>query len=235
MLFKKFIVTSFILALLSAASDAQVTPPVQVTSIEWTFPPEVTSTLWSPATQVVTTTTRATFTKVTPPVTTTTRATFTKVTPPAQATPIGGKTVAVYSKTDFCLFLPPVCGQGGIAANGHKSIPFCTKPLNYRYSAKPFPTDFIRTAHFRSNTQRGWVQVTGRIRRQKYCLKGSDQGGQSDRWHPPGASCSMYPHFVEFVEPNENIYCIRCCKIASDCPINRATEGCRAVIRGNYS
>ncbi|KAG0036935.1 hypothetical protein BGZ82_003418 [Podila clonocystis] len=179
MLFNKFIVTTFVLALLSAASDAQVTT----------------------------------------------------IMPP------GGKTVVVRSRTDFCLFLPPFCGQGGIAENEHRAIAFCTKPLSspLLYLAKPFPTDFIRTAHFRRNIQRRWVQVTGRIRRQKYCLSGHDQGGQNDRWHPSGAKCAGYPHFVELVEPNENIYCIRCCMRASDCPTNMDTEGCRAVIRGDYS
>ncbi|KAG0017557.1 hypothetical protein BGZ82_000721 [Podila clonocystis] len=150
------------------------------------------------------------------------------------------KTAVVRSKADFCLFLPPSCGQGGIAANGHRAIAFCTKQFTlytptYVYQSKLFPTDFIRTANFRSNTQRKWVQVTGSIRREKYCLRRHDQGGQNDKWHPSGANCDGYPHFVELVEPNENIYCIRCCMIASDCPTTMDTKGCKAVIRGDYS
>jgi hypothetical protein len=152
----------------------------------------------------------------------------------AQPSPPGGKTVVVISKTDFCLFLPPYSG-GRIADNEHRAIAFCTKPLSSAPLARIFPTDFIRTAHFRRNLQRKWVQVTGRIRREKYSLSPHDQGGQNDKWHPRDAKCAGYPHFVELVEPNENIYCIRCCMRKSDCPTDRDTEGCRAVIPGNYS
>ncbi|KAG0029856.1 hypothetical protein BGZ81_003346 [Podila clonocystis] len=171
MLFNKFSVMTFVLALLSAASDAQDQP---------------------------------------------------------------SKTVVVTSNTHFCLFFPPFYCHGGIAANEHRAVAFCTQPHSPGVFW-PIPVDFIRTAHFRSNTQRKWIQVTGRIRRQKYCLSSRDQGGQNDKKHPPGAKCAGYPYFVQLMEPNENIFCIRCCMIESDCPTNRDTEGCRAVIRGDYS
>ncbi|KAK3814656.1 MAG: hypothetical protein J3R72DRAFT_461825 [Linnemannia gamsii] len=152
----------------------------------------------------------------------------------AQCTP--GKTVAVSSDTDFCLFLPPYFSTGGIAANEHRAISFCTKPLLKAPLAQIFPVGFIRTAHFFENTAKKYVQVTGRIRREKYCLKSSDQGGQNDKWHPPGAKCAGYPHFVELVEPNLNIYCIRCCMNKDDCPTNMDTQGCLTVIpNGDYS
>ncbi|KAG0368528.1 hypothetical protein BGX24_002790 [Mortierella sp. AD032] len=147
----------------------------------------------------------------------------------------GTKTVAVISETDFCLFLPPYFSSGGIAANENSAIAFCTKPLAAAPLAQIFPNDFIRTHHYLKNNVRKYVQVTGRIRREKYCLKSSDQGGQNDKRRPPGAKCDGYPHFVELVEPNENIYCIRCCMSSNDCPTDRDTEGCKAVIPGDYS
>ncbi|KAK3841034.1 MAG: hypothetical protein J3R72DRAFT_446386 [Linnemannia gamsii] len=147
-----------------------------------------------------------------------------------------GKTVVVKSETEFCLFLPPFSSSGGIADNEHRAIAFCTKsPFVGAPSAYPFPVDFIRSAHYSANPTKQYVQVTGRIRRAKYCLKSSDQGGQNDKWHPSGAKCAGYNHFVELVEPNENIYCIRCCMSRRDCPINMDTKGCRAVIPGDYS
>ncbi|KAK3845080.1 MAG: hypothetical protein J3R72DRAFT_436866 [Linnemannia gamsii] len=145
----------------------------------------------------------------------------------------GGKAVKVTS-TDFCLFLPPYFSSGGIAANEHRAIAFCTKPL-FTPLAFEFPTDFIQTRHYVKNVARNYVQVTGRIKREKYCLKGSDQGGQNDKWHPPGATCTGYNHFVELVEPNENIYCIRCCMSINDCPTDKDDQGCKVVIPGNYS
>ncbi|KAH7055026.1 hypothetical protein BKA57DRAFT_420392 [Linnemannia elongata] len=152
------------------------------------------------------------------------------------------KTVVVSSATRFCLFLPPNPCNGGIANNINSAVAFCKKPLaldpDPLASAKIFLDNFIQTAHFKTNGvgSNRRVQVTGRIKREKYCLKPSDQGAQIDSSHQPSANCAGYPHFVQLVEPNENIYCIRCCRNPAHCPTNIGTEGCRTVIsNGDYT
>ncbi|KAF9116555.1 hypothetical protein BGW39_002701 [Mortierella sp. 14UC] len=101
-------------------------------------------------------------------------------------------------------------------------------------SSKIFLDGFIKTHNFETGGSgpTKWVQVTGSIRRKKYCLSSGDQGAQNDPSHPSGATCAGYPHFVQLVEPNENIYCIRCCRNKDDCPTDRDTEGCKAIFPG---
>ncbi|KAK3815448.1 MAG: hypothetical protein J3Q66DRAFT_402411 [Benniella sp.] len=145
---------------------------------------------------------------------------------------VTNKTVAVESDSRFCLLLPPYpCTY--VSDNLDRSISFCTSGISDIPNAKTFPDDFIQSAHYLKQTDR-YVQVTGRIDRREYGLHSDDSGGQNDPKHPVGALCRNYPYFVQFIEPNDNIYCLRCCKNRSDCPIDRSGEGCRAVIGGNY-
>ena len=71
--------------------------------------------------------------------------------------------------------------------------------------------------------------------RSKYGLSANDGGGQYDMRAPVGATCAGYASFVQLTEPDAQIYCIRCCKNKSDCPVNRSTYGCREVLGGDYS
>jgi len=142
------------------------------------------------------------------------------------------KTVAVESNSRFCLLLPPHPG-GGISENEHRSISFCTSGITDIPDAKTFPHDFIQSAHYRKKGTR-YVQVTGRIDRDAYDLDEDDEGGQNDPKAPQGALCRGYPYFVQLIEPDEEIYCLRCCNNKSDCPTNRSEDGCRDVIGGNY-
>ncbi|KAK3815450.1 MAG: hypothetical protein J3Q66DRAFT_441575 [Benniella sp.] len=142
------------------------------------------------------------------------------------------KTVAVESSSRFCLLLPPKPG-GGISDNEHRSISFCRSGITDIPYAKTFPHGFIQSAHYRKKTDR-YVQVTGRIDRDAYDLDDDDEGGQNDPKHPLDAFCRGYPYFVQLIEPDEEIYCLRCCHNKSDCPTYRAEDGCRDVIGGNY-
>ncbi|KAF9189920.1 hypothetical protein BGZ51_009132 [Haplosporangium sp. Z 767] len=145
-----------------------------------------------------------------------------------------GQTGAIISESEFCLFLPPEYG-GGIAENEDRAVAFCTNPISTAPKAGTLPKGFVQSAHLTRNTQKGWVQITGRIDRTKYGLNKNDGGGQYDIKAPRGAKCAGYDHFVELVEPDIQTYCIRCCKEKVDCPTHRSTYGCKKVLGGDYS
>ncbi|KAF8945624.1 hypothetical protein BGZ47_002279 [Haplosporangium gracile] len=147
---------------------------------------------------------------------------------------IPGQTGALISVNEYCLFLPPTFG-GDIADSEDDALAFCNKPIPTAPQAKTLPAGFIKSLHFVRNTQKGYVQITGRIDRRKYGLSKRDEGGQYDTRAPPGASYAGYKYFVQLVEPDENIYCLRVCKSKADCPVNRSEAGCKKVIGGDYS
>ncbi|KAG0242300.1 hypothetical protein BGW41_004514 [Actinomortierella wolfii] len=152
---------------------------------------------------------------------------------PVEATK-NGKTIAIISETDFCTMLPPKWG-GGISESEDVAVAFCTKPLSQAPNANIFPSGFIKSAHLKRNTASDWIQITGRIDRTKYGLSAKDEGGQNDPKAPRGSKCAGYGYYVGFVEPSDNIYCVRCCKNKSDCPTNKSTYGCRQILPGDYS
>ncbi|KAF8932257.1 hypothetical protein EDD21DRAFT_343878 [Dissophora ornata] len=148
---------------------------------------------------------------------------------------VKGQTGVIKSEKEFCLFLPPMFG-GDIAANEDRAVAFCTKAnMTGAPKAGVLPTGFIKSAHLTRNSQRNWVQITGRMDGKKYGLKKSDGGGQYDIKAPVGSKCAGYNHYVELVEPDIDIYCIRCCKEKVDCPVNKSTYGCKKVLGGNYA
>ncbi|KAG0340794.1 hypothetical protein BG000_011079 [Podila horticola] len=87
---------------------------------------------------------------------------------------------------------------GDIAANEDYAIAFCTKPnMPGAPNAGILPAGFIKSANFMADTQKGWVQITGRIDRSKYGLSPKDGGGQYDVRAPVGAFCNGYKAFVQ--------------------------------------
>ncbi|KAF9122072.1 hypothetical protein BGW39_010051 [Mortierella sp. 14UC] len=147
---------------------------------------------------------------------------------------IAGQTGALISINEYCIFLPPKAG-GGISESEDSAIAFCNKPIASAPKAKILPAGFIKSIHLTRNTQKQWVQITGRIDRTKYRLSSKDGGGQYDIKAPQGASYAGYKYFVELVEPDSNIYCLRVCKNKADCPVHRSTYGCKSVLGGDYS
>ncbi|KAF9916196.1 hypothetical protein BX616_004365 [Lobosporangium transversale] len=123
--------------------------------------------------------------------------------------------------------------RGGIAENEDKAVAFCSKPMAEAPNAGILPKGFVKSLHLVCT--RRYVQITGRIDRSKYGLSRKDAGGQYDIKAPVGAKCAGYPYFVELVEPDIQIYCMRCCRNKSDCPTHKSTKGCKAVISGDYS
>ncbi|CAG8510899.1 1486_t:CDS:1 [Paraglomus occultum] len=140
---------------------------------------------------------------------------------------------AIDSPTVFCIFLPPQAG-GNIAEHENDAVPFCTQASPNAPNANILPSGFIVTSHYAVGT--GYVQVTGRIDGSKYNLSPTDEGGQYDSvGAPPGATCAGAKKFVELVEPQNGIFCIRCCSDSSQCVTGKSTEGCLTVIPGDYS
>ncbi|KAI8091198.1 uncharacterized protein B0P05DRAFT_526524 [Gilbertella persicaria] len=136
--------------------------------------------------------------------------------------------VQVNSGTSFCSFLPPHPGDD-VGATENDGKPFCTST---GLGGSVFPSGFIKSAHFAKTST--YSQVTGRIDRTKYQLKSTDGGGQYDN-KDVSATCNGYKYFVNLVEPDANIFCIRCCKSQADCKLGLSTYGCQRVVPGDYS
>ncbi|KAF8333883.1 hypothetical protein F5887DRAFT_1273621 [Amanita rubescens] len=94
----------------------------------------------------------------------------------------------------------------------------------------------------RSSTGGRYAQLTGCIRPGHLSrLNVNDVGGQYDssgglggRGNPRDSVCLGYNHYVELVEPAGPRACIKCCDDPRDCPVNKDTQGCPQVIKGNY-
>ncbi|KAG2200463.1 uncharacterized protein EV154DRAFT_545841 [Mucor mucedo] len=137
--------------------------------------------------------------------------------------------IQVKSETDFCSFMPPKAGDD-VGATENDGIPFCT---NSSLGGQVFPTGYIKSAHYLSTSD--YVQVTGTIDRDAYSLKESDGGGQYDNKDIDNVTCNGYKYFVNLIEPDANIFCIRCCENQADCKLGISTFGCARIVPGNYN
>ncbi|CEG78282.1 hypothetical protein RMATCC62417_12914 [Rhizopus microsporus] len=165
-------------------------------------------------------------------------------TPTATATPgLSGLTVQISSSSDFCLFLPPSPGNkdanGGkvdndaIADSEKNAVAFCTKPNVNAPGAGIFPSGFIKSAKYQTNSAAGFVQVRGTLNIAAYQLSNKDDGGQYDNHgsgSPPHSACAGYPYYVSLIEPSSADFCIRCCEKYSDCNAGRSAYGCDRVV-----
>ncbi|KAG2200464.1 uncharacterized protein EV154DRAFT_525828 [Mucor mucedo] len=137
--------------------------------------------------------------------------------------------IQVKSASAFCSFMPPKAGDD-VGATENDGIPFCTSSA---LGGKTFPSGFIKSAHYASTST--YSQVTGRIDRSKYSLKSSDGGGQYDNKDIDNVTCNGYKYFVNLIEPDANVFCIRCCKNQADCRLGISTYGCARIVPGNYN
>ncbi|KAK3815458.1 MAG: hypothetical protein J3Q66DRAFT_402421 [Benniella sp.] len=142
--------------------------------------------------------------------------------------------VTIHPEERFCLLLPRNLGAP-IASNLDDSFSYCNSPTSVVRHAKLFPTGFIRTSHYAEGPDGSYTQVTGRFDRVTFGLLPTDNGGQANPGYPMSSQCVGFQYFVQFVEPNEEIYCLRCCHNKSDCPTNMPDKGCRVVIPGHYT
>jgi hypothetical protein len=125
--------------------------------------------------------------------------------------------------------MPPHPGDD-VGGTEDQGIPFCSSA---GLGGQVFPTGYIQSSNYVKTAN--YAQVTGRIDRTKYKLKASDGGGQYDNKDISGVTCNGYKYFVNLIEPDANIFCIRCCKNQKDCNLGQSTYGCEKVVPGNYN
>ena len=147
---------------------------------------------------------------------------------------LGQLTIGLDNQFNFCLMIPPNPGDN-VGATEHLSVAGCYGLPSSVESYKPLPTGFIQSAHYVSTPN--YVQVTGLIDGSAYNMDPNDDGGQLD--DAPGgirptSNCVGYSHYLQYLGPKPGVFCVRCCKIYSDCDASRDTIGCFAGIPGEY-
>jgi len=152
-------------------------------------------------------------------------------------------TVRIRSASDYCMIVPKTPHTRiGDSEHPGGTTSYCSKPGS---GQGHMPPNFWTHVHYKTGKgKRGksYVQLTGCINPGSLDrLVANDDGGQYDssggqggRGNPAGSSCEGYAHYVELIEPSGHVACIRCCQDAADCPTNRDTQGCGAVIPGPY-
>ncbi|KAJ7833367.1 hypothetical protein B0H14DRAFT_1166573 [Mycena olivaceomarginata] len=154
--------------------------------------------------------------------------------------------VYVTSTDKFCMIMPrdPHTNIGDSEHPGGMKT-YCSPNGRYDSSQGQLPAEFWSNVAFKSGTGKNggrYAQLTGCIRPELLSrLNPNDGGGQYDSsggagglGNPQGSVCLGYKHYVELVEPAGPRACIKCCDDPADCPTNKDTQGCPAVIQGNY-
>ncbi|KAG9107165.1 hypothetical protein FRC07_008681 [Ceratobasidium sp. 392] len=170
----------------------------------------------------------------------------------AFATPLESRaapdyTVKVNSPGDFCLILPRKAGTTiGDSENSKGQMQsFCSKAGRTSDAQGLLPEKFWDKVWYKEGTGKNgkkYKQLTGSLTGGWKQLNWKDGGGQYDsnggagsKGNPQGSVCDGdYPIYVELVEPDVKRACIRCCQDKADCPTNKDTAGCPAVIPGSY-
>ncbi|KAF7368805.1 Allergen protein [Mycena venus] len=155
-------------------------------------------------------------------------------------------TVSVKSADNFCMIMPrnPHTNIGDSEHPGGMKT-YCSASGHFDPSQGLIPGGFWRNVAFKTGSgKKGgrYAQLTGCIHPEAVDrLNPRDSGGQYDssggaggRGNPQGSACLGYNHYVELVEPAGPRACIKCCDDPADCPTNKDTQGCPAVIPGNY-
>lgn len=155
-------------------------------------------------------------------------------------------TVYVTDASKYCMIMPRHAHTDiGDSEHPGGMKTYCSASGHYDPSQRTLPSDFWSNIAFKSGKGKNGkrlAQLTGCIRPSTLDrLNKNDSGGQYDssggsggQGNPQGSVCLGYKHYVELVEPANNRACIRCCDDPADCPVNKDTSGCPAVIPGNY-
>ncbi|KAK3815453.1 MAG: hypothetical protein J3Q66DRAFT_402416 [Benniella sp.] len=144
------------------------------------------------------------------------------------------KLLTIHKNERFCILLPRTPGSD-IAENLDNSVSYCSSSTAQVRHGKALPSGFVKTAHYYEPADRLYSQVTGRFDPAAFSLSTSDSGGMASHKLPGRPSCVGFRYFIQFVEPNQGVYCIRCCHTNSNCPTDKGDQGCRVVIPGDYS
>jgi len=155
-------------------------------------------------------------------------------------------TVLVSSASNYCMIMPrdPHTNIGDSEHPGGMQS-YCSASARTSSTQGLLPANFWSNKAFKTGngkTGKRYAQLTGCIRPSTLSrLNPGDGGGQYDssggaggRGNPQGSVCTGYKHYVELVEPADKRACIKCCDDPVDCPLNKDTSGCPAVISGNY-
>ncbi|KAJ7910483.1 hypothetical protein B0H13DRAFT_2012173 [Mycena leptocephala] len=154
--------------------------------------------------------------------------------------------VYVTDANKFCMIMPrdPHTNIGDSEHPGGMKT-YCSPAGRYDTAQGQLPDQFWSNVAFKSGAGKNggrYAQLTGCIRPELLSrLNPNDGGGQYDSsggagglGNPQGSVCLGYNHYVELVEPAGPRACIKCCDDPADCPTNKDTQGCPAVIQGNY-
>ncbi|TFK33463.1 hypothetical protein BDQ12DRAFT_691142 [Crucibulum laeve] len=154
--------------------------------------------------------------------------------------------VYVTDAQNYCMIMPrdPHTNIGDSEHPGGMKT-YCSPSGRYSTQQGQLPANFWSNVALKTGngpTGQRYAQLTGCIRPELLSrLNPSDGGGQYDSsggdgglGNPAGSKCLGYNHYVELVEPSDNRACIKCCDDFNDCPLNKDTQGCPAVIPGNY-
>ncbi|CAE6388801.1 unnamed protein product [Rhizoctonia solani] len=151
--------------------------------------------------------------------------------------------VLIKSTSEYCLIVPrkPHTNIGDSESEGQMQS-YCSASARYDNSQGILPNNFWKKVTYKKGTGKGdWVQLTGCINRGFSQLNDNDGGGQYDSsggdggaGNPRGSKCQGYNHYVEIIEPDVGRACIRCCQQYNDCPLDKDTAGCPAVVPGDY-
>ncbi|CCO33930.1 hypothetical protein BN14_08017 [Rhizoctonia solani AG-1 IB] len=155
-------------------------------------------------------------------------------------------TVYVTDANKFCMIMPRDAHTDiGDSEHPGGMKTYCSPNGKYDPSQGQLPGNFWSNVAFKTGTSsRGarYAQLTGCIRPETLDrLNVNDGGGQYDssggdggKGNPQGSVCLGYNHYVELVEPADRRACIKCCDNYNDCPLDKDTSGCPAVVQGNY-
>ncbi|KIO31509.1 hypothetical protein M407DRAFT_241762 [Tulasnella calospora MUT 4182] len=153
--------------------------------------------------------------------------------------------VQITSTTDYCMIVPrnKKTDIGDSEQPGGMKT-YCSKPTSSLQGT--FASNFwkkVTLKQGKGKNGKDYIQLTGCINTTT-CdrLNPSDGGGQYDssggsggKGNPQDSQCTGYASYVELIEPADNRACIRCCQDKADCPTNKDTQGCPAVIPGTYT
>jgi len=155
-------------------------------------------------------------------------------------------TVKINSASKFCMIMPRKAHTDiGDSEHPGGMRSYCSASAKTSSLQGTLPSNFWKNVAYKKGTGKkgnAYVQLTGCINAKGFSqLNAKDGGGQYDssggaggKGNPKNSVCTGYNHYVEIVEPGDNRACIRCCKDAVDCPTNKDTSGCPAVIPGKY-
>jgi len=154
--------------------------------------------------------------------------------------------VYITDSITFCMIMPRYAHTNiGDSEYPGGMKTYCSPAGVYSSEQGQLPAQFWSNVAFTTGngpSGRRYAQLTGCIRPELLDrLNPGDGGGQYDssggaggQGNPAGSVCLGYNHYVELVEPGGNRACIKCCDDPADCPVNKDTQGCQAVIAGNY-